>query len=289
MTAVLDDVLPVYRHRERHATQIAAAPEAVWSALHAVSSIDLRLTRLLTGIRALPQRLPGGRPPGGGLPADRGFIEAFLERGYRELRVDPPWTLVAGAAGQPWRLRGRRERRHRRPRRLARLRAPGVRSDRDKLRARGARRRHAAEHRNARATHRRRRGARVPALLVGDPRRLRADPPRRLARRAPPRRTRRDLSNSRDADIVIPLFTRRRRRVRTTSGNRALGPNRRPSGRWSKRGDGRPATPPETRFCAHTRSSAGERSLGWRGAGEGGPRHFVLRVDGRLIGAARGR
>jgi hypothetical protein len=34
------------------------------------------------------------------------FVEAFLERGYRELRVDPPWTLVAGAAGQPWRLRG---------------------------------------------------------------------------------------------------------------------------------------------------------------------------------------
>jgi hypothetical protein len=29
-----------------------------------------------------------------------------MERGYRELRVDPPWTLVAGAAGQPWRLRG---------------------------------------------------------------------------------------------------------------------------------------------------------------------------------------
>jgi hypothetical protein len=40
------------------------------------------------------------------LPADRGFIEAFVGRGYRELRVDPPWTLVAGAAGQPWRLRG---------------------------------------------------------------------------------------------------------------------------------------------------------------------------------------
>lgn len=106
MSAVLDDVLPVYRHRERHATQIAAAPEAVWSALHAVSSGELRLTRVLTTIRALPARLPGGRMPGGGVPADRGFIEAFLERGYRELRVDPPSALVAGAAGQPWRLRG---------------------------------------------------------------------------------------------------------------------------------------------------------------------------------------
>jgi hypothetical protein len=106
MSAVLDDVLPVYRHRERHATQVAAAPEAVWSALHAVSAGDLRLTRVLTTIRALPARLARRGMPGGGLPADRTFVDAFLERGYRELRVDPPSTLVAGAAGQPWRLRG---------------------------------------------------------------------------------------------------------------------------------------------------------------------------------------
>jgi hypothetical protein len=106
MSAVLDDVLPTYRHRERHAARIETAPEAVWAALHAVSASDLRLTRLLTTTRALPARLPSGRTPGGGIPADRGFIEAFMERGYRELRVDPPSTLVAGAAGQPWRLRG---------------------------------------------------------------------------------------------------------------------------------------------------------------------------------------
>jgi hypothetical protein len=31
MSAVLDDVLPVYRHRERHAARIAAAPDVVWS------------------------------------------------------------------------------------------------------------------------------------------------------------------------------------------------------------------------------------------------------------------
>ena len=104
MSAVLDDVLPLYRHRERHAMQIAAAPEVVWSALHAVSVGDLRLTRLLMGIRALPGRLPGARRPPGGLPAERGFIEAFMEDGLHELRVDPPWTLVAGNAGQPWRL-----------------------------------------------------------------------------------------------------------------------------------------------------------------------------------------
>jgi hypothetical protein len=102
----LDYVLPVYRHRERHGSQIAAAPEAVWSALCGLSAGELRLTRALTTIRALPARLPGGRMPGGGIAADRGFIEAFLARGYRELLSDPPSTLVAGAAAQPWRLRG---------------------------------------------------------------------------------------------------------------------------------------------------------------------------------------
>jgi hypothetical protein len=106
MTAVLDEVLPAYRHRERHATQVAAGPEAVWGALQAVSAGDLRLTRVLTTIRALPARLPGSRMPRGGIPADRGFVEVFVERGYRELRFDPPWALVVGAAGQPWRLRG---------------------------------------------------------------------------------------------------------------------------------------------------------------------------------------
>ena len=106
MSAALDDVLPVHRHRERHATQIAAAPEVVWSALHAVSAGDLRLTRMLTMIRALPTRLARRGVLPGGLPADRTFVDAFLQRGYRQLRVDPPRTLVAGAAGQPWRLRG---------------------------------------------------------------------------------------------------------------------------------------------------------------------------------------
>ncbi len=106
MTAVLDDVLPAYRHRERHTLQIAASPGAVWSALQALSAGDLRLTRVLTGIRALPARLSGDRTEGSALPADRTFIEAFIERGYRELLVDPPSALVAGTAGQPWRLRG---------------------------------------------------------------------------------------------------------------------------------------------------------------------------------------
>ncbi len=105
MTAVLDDILPIYRHRERHCTQIAAAPESVWGALHAVSDRDLQLTRVLMGIRALPARRSDGLREGGA-SVDRGFIEAFLERGFRELWVDVPSALAVGAAGQPWRLPG---------------------------------------------------------------------------------------------------------------------------------------------------------------------------------------
>ena len=106
MTAALDHVLPAYRHRERHTTRIATTPDAVWSALHEVSIGDLRLTQVLLEIRAIPARLPGGGSPFRNARGDRGFIEAFLERGWREMRVDPPWTLLMGAVGQPWRLRG---------------------------------------------------------------------------------------------------------------------------------------------------------------------------------------
>ncbi len=97
----LDDVLPAYSHHERHTIEIAAAPDAVWDALHAVSNGDLPLTRVLMGIRALPMGLPGGRAP-----TERGFVEASIDRGFRKLRVDPPETLVVGAVGQPWRLQG---------------------------------------------------------------------------------------------------------------------------------------------------------------------------------------
>ena len=106
MSPALDDILPVFRHRERHTTQIETSPEAVWNALHSVSSADLRLTSFLMKVRTLPARLARGRVPRQVAPANRTFIDSFMEGGFRELHVDAPFVLVVGSAGQPWRLRG---------------------------------------------------------------------------------------------------------------------------------------------------------------------------------------
>ncbi len=97
----LDEVMPVYRHRERHERTIQAPPAEVWRALLAVTSGELQLSRLLMGVRSIPERLVGGsKRPEGPLPV----IQSFLGGGFRELRADPGHLLVAGAAIQPWRL-----------------------------------------------------------------------------------------------------------------------------------------------------------------------------------------
>ena len=101
--AALDEVLPVYRHRERHERSIAASPAAVWRAMLEVTAAELPLSRLLMDIRSVPQSLARKGP---GLLSDssRPLVEAFLRGGFRELRNEPARLLVAGAAIQPWRV-----------------------------------------------------------------------------------------------------------------------------------------------------------------------------------------
>jgi hypothetical protein len=102
MLSALDEVLPVYRFRERHERSIAAPAERVWSALLSITPQDLPLSRLLMGIRSVPSLLSGRR--GGFGATSRPVVDLFIAGGFRKLRDDPPHLIVAGAAMQPWRL-----------------------------------------------------------------------------------------------------------------------------------------------------------------------------------------
>ena len=105
--AALDDVLPVYRYRERHEKTIQAPPVEVWRALLAVTARELPLSRILMGIRSIPQGLIRTRDVLTGRPSEP-VVQVFMRGGFRELRAEPARLLVAGAAIQPWRLvRGR--------------------------------------------------------------------------------------------------------------------------------------------------------------------------------------
>jgi hypothetical protein len=123
-------------------------------------------------------------------PADRAFLEAFLARGYRELRVEPPWTLVAGAAAQSWRLRGGETADVVDLDGFRAFARPGIVliATSFELEALGEGTR--LKHRDPRATDRHRRRSRVPAVLVGDPWWLGAD--RRDVLHAVRRRAERD-------------------------------------------------------------------------------------------------
>jgi hypothetical protein len=105
--AALDEVLPVYRHRERHQRTIPAQPADVWQALLAITTDDLPLSRFLMGVHSIPQRLLRGSDGFASRHAQP-VVETFKRGGFRELRAEPGHLLIAGAAIQPWRLVGGR-------------------------------------------------------------------------------------------------------------------------------------------------------------------------------------
>ena len=88
----LDEFLPDFDVRERHARVVAAAPEEALAAALAVRTGSDPLTRLL--LRARGMRGTGGT-----------MREFFARHGFEVLR-DEPTQFVAGAAGAPWRPRG---------------------------------------------------------------------------------------------------------------------------------------------------------------------------------------
>jgi hypothetical protein len=90
----LDAFSPVWQFDERHVTRIAARPERVFAAIHAVTANEIRLFRLLTSIRR------GGRSQGESIldaPDDVPIIDVALRSGFLLLADAAPRELVIGA------------------------------------------------------------------------------------------------------------------------------------------------------------------------------------------------
>jgi hypothetical protein len=105
-STVLDRLLPSFQASERHRVVIAASPDQVWAALSQVTMGELRLFRLLMGVRVLPGQLV--RSPRARFDAGQPLLGWAVRFGFTILGEDAPRELVVGAIGQPWRLAGGR-------------------------------------------------------------------------------------------------------------------------------------------------------------------------------------
>src|SRR4029453_9181899 len=102
---VLDRLVPAFEAAERHSATIAASADQVWAALTQVTVGELRLFRLLMGLRVLPGRLLGR--PRARFDAGESLLGGAVRFGFTILGEEVRRELVVGAIGQPWRLVGR--------------------------------------------------------------------------------------------------------------------------------------------------------------------------------------
>lgn len=107
VSTLLDRLVPSFHAFERHSTTIAAAPDQVWTALSQVTLGELRLFRVLMGIRVLPGRLV--RSPRARFHAHEPLLDWAVRFGFSILGEEVRRELVLGAIGQPWRLGGGRD------------------------------------------------------------------------------------------------------------------------------------------------------------------------------------
>ena len=90
------------------AIDIEAPPQLVWKALQALRFDDLRVTKLLIGIRSLPGVALGKGPlrrRGGGTRTSP-LMEAINSSRFIILHSEPDRILTLGIVGQFWRLTG---------------------------------------------------------------------------------------------------------------------------------------------------------------------------------------
>jgi hypothetical protein len=89
----LDDILPQWQFRERHALRIDAPPERVYAALRAVTAREIRFFRAFTALRRLGRRGPESIL---NAPPDDPILDVATRTGFQWLADDPPRELVIG-------------------------------------------------------------------------------------------------------------------------------------------------------------------------------------------------
>jgi len=93
--AALDDLLPRWDFRERHARVVAAPADAVYAAVRNVTVAEMPLARGLMAARGIV---------GHGLPrSDRPLLELMRSLGFAMLVDAPPSELAIGGIGPMWR------------------------------------------------------------------------------------------------------------------------------------------------------------------------------------------
>jgi hypothetical protein len=97
MTDVLDQYMPTWDIRERHATTIAAAAPIVWEVVRQLDLFALPFVRTI--FRARDRVMRSKSPP----HPPRPFLDEVQAIGWQRLEERPGECFVAGATCQPWR------------------------------------------------------------------------------------------------------------------------------------------------------------------------------------------
>jgi hypothetical protein len=120
---LLDEALPEYDFRERHACHIDAPSERVDEAVRAVTIRDVPLARFLFALRAAPRRLR--RKPSRFGEVDVPLLGLALDVAFGPLGDERGDEVAIGMIGQPWKLAGGETRRFERPEEFAAFAEPG--------------------------------------------------------------------------------------------------------------------------------------------------------------------
>lgn len=99
-SALIDELLPAWDVRERHAIHVSAPPAVVYDAIAETDFARPPLVRALLALRALPAVLARRAEPRPAPPALR--LRDFEAHGFRLLAERAPRELVIGLEGRFW-------------------------------------------------------------------------------------------------------------------------------------------------------------------------------------------